>query len=672
MTDTFTDLQSYLALPRVAGLALSPDGARLVTTVGTLDPERKKFVSALWEVDPRGERPAQRLTRSSSGETHPAFLPSGDVLFTSKRPDAEVQSPDADEEVAAVWLLPVGGGEARQITSRPGGIDAVEVAKDSGTVVLTAPVLSSAKSSEDDKERRKARKDADVHAVLHEGYPVRYWDHDLGPDQLRLYAAAPPTGEGRLDEPRDLTPKPGRALDDQQYAVAPDGSYVVTGWVMPEPGGDIRVDLVRIDTVTGERSVVLTDPAYDFYAPAVSPDGTRLVCLREQRPEYDEPFDVTLILVEADGSSRDLTPDLDLMPQGAVWSADGSAVFFSASERGHRPAFRVDVETAAITRLTRSGAFDSLQPSPDGTAVYAIRSAVDAPPAPVRLDARDSDQDAELLRGPVDEPDLPGSLVEISATADDGQELRSWLVLPADASEQQPAPLLLLIHGGPEYSWMEWSWRWCPWLFAARGYAALLPDPALSTGYGVDFLRRGWAAWGDRPYTDLMTITDAAEKRPDIDATRSAALGGSFGGYMANWVAGHTNRFRAIVTHASLWSLEQFGATTDVPSYWARRFVDPSGGTERYSDNSPDGFVKSIATPMLVIHGDRDYRVPIGEALRLYWDLVRHGKDARFLYFPDENHWILKPGDIVVWFETVLAFLDEYVLGREPARSRLL
>jgi dipeptidyl aminopeptidase/acylaminoacyl peptidase len=670
VTDTFTDLQSYVALPRVAGLALSPDGTRLVTTVSTLDPERKKYVGALWEVDLRGERPAQRLTRSAPGETHPAFLTSGDLLFTSKRPDAEVTEPD--EEVAALWLLPAGSGEARQVASRPGGVDAVEVARDAGTVVLSAPVLPAATSADDDKERRKARKDADVNAVLHEGYPVRYWDHDLGPDELRLYAAPAPTGDGRLDEPRDLTPKPGRALDNQEYAVAPDGSYVVTGWVVPEPGGDIRVDLVRIDTVTGERSVMLTDSAYDFYAPAVSPDGTQLVCLRERRAQYDEPDDMTLILVDADGSSRDLTVDLDLRPQEAAWSADGSAVFFVASERGHQPAYRVDVVTGAITRLTRSGAFDSLQPSPDGTVVYAIRSAIDAPPAPVRLNARASDQEAQPLRGPADAPDLPGRLLEISATADDGQELRSWLVLPADASEQQPAPLLLLIHGGPESSWNAWSWRWCPWLFAARGYAALLPDPALSTGYGGDFIRRGWAAWGDRPYTDLMTITDAAEKRREIDATRTAALGGSFGGYMANWVAGHTDRFRAIVTHASLWSLEQFGATTDVPSYWARRFVDPSGQPDRYRDNSPDRFVESITTPMLVIHGDRDYRVPIGEALRLYWDLVRHGKDARFLYYPDENHWILKPGDGIVWYETVLAFLDEYVLGREPARSRLL
>jgi dipeptidyl aminopeptidase/acylaminoacyl peptidase len=669
--DTFRDLQEYIALPRVADLALSPDGARLVTTVSTLDPERKKFVSALWEVDARGNRPARRLTLSAPGETHPAFLPSSDLLFTSKRPDPDVKEPD--EEVAALWLLPAGGGEARQVASRPGGVAAVEVARDAGTVVLTAPVLATATDADDDKDRRKARKDADVNAVLHEGYPVRYWDHDLGPDELRLYAAAPPANDGRLDEPRELTPKPGRGLDDQKYAVAPDGSYVVTGWQVLEPGGDVRVDLVRIDVETGDRITLISDEAYEHYAPAVSPDGRQLVCLRERRPTYDEPFDVTLVLLDADGSRlRDLTPDLDLMPEGAVWSADGSAVYFVASEHGHLPAFRVDVASRHVTRLSRAGAYDSLRPSPDGKHLYAIRSAIDAPPAPVRLDARAPDQDPAFLPGPAGSPPLPGTLTEITAAADDGQELRSWLVLPDGAVEEQPAPLLLVIHGGPESSWNAWSWRWCPWLFAARGYAVLLPDPALSTGYGVDFLRRGWNGWGDRPYTDLMTITDAAEKRPDLDVTRTAALGGSFGGYMANWVAGHTDRFRAIVTHASLWSLEQFGATTDVPSYWARRFGDPVQQPDRYRDNSPDGFIQSIVTPMLVIHGDRDYRVPIGEALRLYWDLVRHGKDARFLYYPDENHWILKPGDIVVWYETVLAFLDEHVLGRDATRSRLL
>jgi dipeptidyl aminopeptidase/acylaminoacyl peptidase len=221
-------------------------------------------------------------------------------------------------------------------------------------------------------------------------------------------------------------------------------------------------------------------------------------------------------------------------------------------------------------------------------------------------------------------------------------------------------------------SWNAWSWRWNPWLMAARGYAVLLPDPALSTGYGQHMIERGWDGWGDTPYTDVMTITDAVVARPDIDASRTAMMGGSFGGYMANWIAGHTDRFRAIVSHAGLWALDQMMATTDWPSFWRRSFGDPDTQPRRYEDNSPHRHVAAIVTPMLVIHGDKDYRVPVGEALRLWADLQRHGKSAKFLYFPDENHWILKPGDVPVWYDTVLAFLAQYVRDEPWRRPELL
>jgi dipeptidyl aminopeptidase/acylaminoacyl peptidase len=222
-------------------------------------------------------------------------------------------------------------------------------------------------------------------------------------------------------------------------------------------------------------------------------------------------------------------------------------------------------------------------------------------------------------------------------------------------------------------SWNAWSWRWAPLLAAARGYAVLLPDPALSTGYGLEFIARGWNSWGGKPYTDLMSITDAVVARPDIDESKTAAMGGSFGGYMANWVAGHTDRFRAIVTHASLWAMDQFGGTTDSSEYWQRIFTP-----EAMMENSPHRFVGSIRTPMLVIHGDRDYRVPIGESLRLWSELAEHHAAGdgstvhRFLFYPDENHWILKPQHAVVWYQTVFAFLDQHVHGADWQRPELL
>ena len=194
---------------------------------------------------------------------------------------------------------------------------------------------------------------------------------------------------------------------------------------------------------------------------------------------------------------------------------------------------------------------------------------------------------------------------------------------------------------------------------AARGYAVLLPDPALSTGYGQAFIARGYRDWGTRPCADIMAATEAAVARPDIDADRVAMMGGSYGGYMANWMAGHTDRFKAIVSHAGLWALDQMFGTTDDPMFWRPQFGDPLTEPEMYEANSPHRHIERIRTPMLVIHGNKDYRVPVGEALRLWWDLARHGAEAKFLYFPDENHWILTPGNARIWYETVFAFLAE-------------
>jgi len=366
-------------------------------------------------------------------------------------------------------------------------------------------------------------------------------------------------------------------------------------------------------------------------------------------------------------------PGLDRRPQEVAWAPDSGSVYFTADDQGRRPVFLADLASGEVTRLTSDdGAYDNLCPAPDGRSLYALRSAVDEPPTPVRLDLTAIGGPPQRLPSPAPAVELPGRLEELETTADDGVRVRAWLVLPDGASEAEPAPLLLWVHGGPMMSWNAWSWRWNPWLMAARGYAVLLPDPALSTGYGEEFVARGHSQWGGRPYTDVMTITDAAAARADIDATRTAMMGGSFGGYMANWIAGHTDRFLAVVSHAGLWDLNQFSGTTDAPSYWRKIFGHPLGQPERYLANSPSQHVGQISTPMLVIHGDKDYRVPVGEALRLWYDLQYQAKDVKYLYFPDENHWILKPGHVTVWYETVLAFLAHHVLGEPWQRPGLL
>ena len=676
----FHDLARYVAIPRLTGLRLAPDGTWLAASVQQPDPEGKKFSSAIWRIpaDPGPDAAAPvRLTQSAPGEESPVFLPDGSLLFVSRRPDpaAGTAGKNGDDPNPALWLLPAGGGEARRIAAPPGGVSQVATAHGAPGLVFMAPTLAGATGPEEDASRRQQRKDAGVTAILHEAAPVRFWDHDLGPDEPRLMAATAADG-GLAGPPRDLTPQPGRALDEQSADLAPDGSAAVTGWVVCDSPGHMREELAVIDTATGGRRVLLATPDRDFAEPHISPDGRLVVCTAVTHDSYDRPGEATLLVVPlAGGEAIDLMAGMDRRPSEAAWAADSAAVYFTADDRGRCPVFRAGLAGQPVTQVTSDdAAYSNLCLSPDGRYLYALRSAVDSPPAPVRLDLSLAGP-PQFLPSPAGTSDLPGHLTEVMATADDGVLIRGWLALPAGASGERPAPLLLWVHGGPRMSWNAWSWRWNPWLMVAQGYAVLLPDPGLSSGYGQDFVARGHADWGERPFADLMAITDAAVARPDIDAERTAAMGGSYGGYMANWIAGHTDRFRAIVSHAGLWALDQMFGTTDMPAYWRRHFGDPITHPDRYRATSPHYHLAAIRTPMLIIHGDKDYRVPVGEALRLWAELTGRpdgSPDVKFLYFPTENHWILAPGHTVVWYQAVLAFLATHLLGEPWQRPDLL
>jgi dipeptidyl aminopeptidase/acylaminoacyl peptidase len=685
------ELDEFIAIPRVTALRLAPDGSWIAAAVQTVAGEPPKYVTSLWRIGTTPGTPPVRLTRSAEGEGGPEFLPDGSVLFVSKRPDpaAGKQDAEAEKDKAAVWLLPAGGGEPRRIAAAGGGIGGVATARHADTIVYAAPAFAGTDGAEADAARRKARKEAGVSAILHDSGQtgrLRYWDHDLGPDELRLFGApvqadtlpadtVPAESGDGSPQPRDLTPNPGRALDEQHYELTPDGLAVVTGWSVPDAGSGWRGEVAVIDTGTGSLRVLLAGEGLDFENPRVSPDGGLVVAIRSEHASYDEPGDATLVLTAlADGAEpRDLLAGFDRRPVSVAWAADSAAVYFTADDGGRCPVFRVDLAGGDPVRLTfDNGAYDSLCPAPDGSALFALRSAIDEPPTPVLIDLAEPGDPPVRLSSPGTPVQLPGSLTEVACTAADGTTIRGWLVLPAGASAAAPAPLLLWVHGGPVASWNTWSWRWSPWLMAARGYAVLLPDPALSTGYGHHMIVRGHGQWGGNPYTDVMSITDEVVARPDIDAARTAMMGGSYGGYMANWIAGHTGRFRAIVSHAGLWHLDQMFGTTDAPPFWRRHWGDPITRPERYLANSPHLHADKISTPMLIIHGDKDYRVPLGEAVRLWWDLQAMGKPARFLYFPDENHWIMKPGDVGVWYQTVFSFLAEHVLGKDWQRPELL
>ena len=655
MTD-FSDLAAFVGAPRVTGLALAVDGRRLVATVQQADRERARMVSALWEVPLTGGEPV-RLTRSEQGESAPAFRPDGSLLFVSGRPD-----PDGDGDDPALWVLPP-AGEPRVLASCPGGLAGPVVARDAGTVVVAGSRLVGS-GPQDDAARRKVRKDRKVTAILHTGLPIRYWDHELGEETPRLFAAD--TGELR-----DLAPDAVFELVNADRSVSADGRTVATTWHTRGHRGAFPSQVVLIDVRTGARTVLAAGGGAEHDRPVIAPDGRRVALATVTEGSYDTPTDTRLRIVPVDGAEAVRVPLGDLHPQEWAWAPDSATLYVTGDRHGRGAVVAVDPATGTVRgRLAADAAYSSLHPTPDGRYVYALRSAVDAPPAPVRLDVAAVDQEPVRLPSPTPAPALPGRLEELTG------DVHGWLCLPADTGA--PAPLMLWIHGGPFSSVNSWSWRWNPWVAVARGWAVLLPDPALSTGYGADWIARAWPHRAAPVWADLEAILDEVVARPDVDGTRTACLGASFGGYLTNWVAGHTDRFGAIVTHSGTWALDQKNDTADVAAGWNAWFGRPAEHPDWYEENSPHRTADAIRTPMLVVHGNRDYRVPVSEALRLWWDLVSRwdGDPAalphRFLNFTGENHWILTPANAEVWYDTVLGFCAEHVLGRPWTPSPLL
>ncbi|MDR8018085.1 S9 family peptidase [Nesterenkonia aerolata] len=677
-----TELSDYIAFPRLSGLTISPDGARLVTEVAVPQADGTAYTTHLWEIDPHGERPARQLTRGTESETSPAFSGDGTLWFLSKRPGDPTEATEAAPSEGtgqttegtgdvSLWCLPALSGEAQRMGRWPGGISAAVTSTGTSRVLATAAMLPAAQTAAEHARLHRDRTARHVTGVLHDTTSLRFWDHDLGPARPQLFALDPDTSPGAAPQAATLRPltQDSEVEFSGEAVLNPEGSTALITVIIREACGDERRALASVEVSSGAVTLIDDDVESRWSLGPISGDGRRAAVVRGLRGTSEtagrpvlEVLDLTSGTLHPIGGSADLwfTP-LD-------WTPDGAYVLAQADQNGRGPLFLIDAETGEAHQLTDDEAtYSSAHAAPNGEAIFAVRSSYAYPNEVVRVDRYTGE--VTRLQNPVERPALPGRLTEIETLADDDTRLRAWLALPENA-ETEPAPLLLWIHGGPLNSWNAWSWRWNPWLMVARGYAVLLPDPALSTGYGQEFIQRGWGSWGGHPYTDLMSITDAAEARDDIDASRTAAMGGSFGGYMANWVAGHTDRFDAIVTHASLWALDNFSGTTDSPFLWRRQFTD-----EAALEHSPHRFVEQIVTPMLVIHGDKDYRVPINEGNRLWNDLLHRSGLAvdadgrtphRYLYFPHENHWILSPQHTALWYEVILAFLAEHVLGETP------
>lgn len=657
---TFHD--RLVAQPRPTDLALAPDGTRLILSVQALDETGSRYTSELWEVDPAGEKDPRRVPGSRQGDSAPAFSADGTLLFLADRGSGE----SGEEPGPSVWSLPE-RGEAERIAQHPGGTTAFTAAARADALAWTAALLPGAADARTHAELLGRRRRAGVSAVLHEVAPGDDGG-ELGPAEPHTFVRA------RDAEPVDAG---GQGLEGAaDVALSPDGTLVAYTRSPTVAAPDTNT-VVMADARTGVRRRTLSRPGHQYYSPVFTADGTSLVCERQREETYDSEWQVTLVAIDpVSGEETDLLPDFENWPWPgrAVCSPvpGDTTLWFTGDEQGHRPVFRRDPD-GTVTRLTASGAYTSLCVTPDGSTLYALHSAFDRSPHVVRLDAAKADQHPAPLGTPGgDLGPLPGTLTEVHTTGDDGFPLRGWLVLPEQAAAEHPAPLLVMPHGGPQGSWSDWPWLWNPWPFAARGYAVLLPDPALSSGYGQRMQERGRGEYGGRPYRDVLALTDAAQARTDLDPTRTALAGWSYGGYLANRAATRTDRFKALVSHGGLWNLESFQGGTDMHAYFRKIFGDPRVRRERYDADSPHLDATKLTTPMLVVHGGADTRVPEAQSRELLHDLRRQGVPTGFLYFPDESHGVEAPNHLGLLYETVLAFLDHHVLGEDWRRPALL
>lgn len=687
---THESIEALLDATRLAGLETT-DGGRILAKVASPNAKGTSYSSALVELDGDAWLP---LTRGDSSIGAVAAAEDGTTFFTAKRvgEDGEDPGPSGD---AQLWALPV-RGEARELASRPGGFGGLHVA--GGHLIAELEVHSQAADETEHATLTKERQDAKVSAALHAGFPTRYWDHDLGPSRPVLAIAALPedlaravptpapgaastasteTGTTGDEEPaaqllhfRHVLMPAGRLLD---WSVDRAGARALVA--MQDSRGDLlgTPDLYLLDLVGAQPPRLLREATseIEYHPGEFSPDGTRALIGRSRTwNEHASLAGAVELLDLATGSSTEVWPELDHWVD-PVW-LDETTLVATSDDQGRGSVWIGAVEDPAPRRLAggpgQELSFSSA--SVAGGTVIASASGIAVAPHPVRIDPATGEV-AELAN-PADLVAQTGTLTEVTATAEDGTALRAWLRLPEG---EGPHPLVVFAHGGPWGSWNAWTYRWNPGPFVAAGYAVLLPDPAISTGYGQAMIDRGQHELGGAPYTDIMALSDVAVARDDIDAERTAFAGGSYGGYMANWVAGHTgDRFRCIVTHASLWDTASMGHTTDNAG-WERPM---RGQNARFN---PKDSVAEIVAPMLVIHGDKDYRVPIAQGHALWYDLHEFSatpRDAegrtqhRYLYFPDEGHWIQGRGNAQVWYETFLGFLDEHVRGQEWQRPAVL
>jgi dipeptidyl aminopeptidase/acylaminoacyl peptidase len=699
---TFDDM---MAMKRLGETAVSPDGKWLAYSVTTVNLEQNTKTPELWLQAIAGGEP-MKLAVGQAGDSDPEF--SADekrILWISGREDGQqVWLADFDTATGAT-------SNARKLTAIATGADGPKWSPDGRSVVFLSAVYPDcpaittadfATGNQCNADRDKALADSKVKAQIWTQLLYRHWNRYTGDKRSHLFLVSVDTGAMRDLNPGDAHDVPPFSLDDSSCGCdfSPDSKELAFNENPdPVPAISISAQIYTLDlTDPNAKPVKVSTSAGGNFNPAYSPDGKYLAWRSQARNGYESDQFKLLAYDRAAKSIRDLLPQyFDNWVDEFVWAADSTAIYFVSGDQGEAPIYRIglnDICRIMIPTipqiLTERGEFGDLHVLNDGDSLVAARQTAAGPGEVTRLgrlkliilqtdvmnpevppqhQGRSSPapithlNDALIAR--LDLPPLESFWFE----AADKTKVQGFLIRPPGFDPAKKYPLKFLIHGGPQGAWGDdWSYRWNAELFAANGYVVVMINPRGSTGYGQAFVDGVNGDWGGKPFTDLMTGLDYAEQHyPFIDKNRECALGASYGGYMANWVLGHTDRFKCIVSHDGMFDAESaFGSTEeDWFNIWEFKghpwdYYGKPDAENPFRKWSPSLYAKNFKTPTLVIHSQLDYRLDVSEGFQLFDTLQLLGVPSKMLYFPDEGHWVLKPQNSQLWWKTVNDWVDEW------------
>jgi len=651
-------VHDMLAMQRISSPTVSPRGDQIVFTLRTTDLEENKGRTDLWLVHVDGTN-MRRLTSHPASDHDPCWTPDGrSIFFLSSRSGS-----------SQVWRIPVDGGEALQVTDLSLDVANLIVSPNGRQLAFTVEVFPDCDSIEQTKSRLDQKAQRKATGQIYDRIFVRHWDTWKDGRRSHLFVM-PASGRGtpvdvmqNMDADTPSKPFGGR----EEFTFTPDsGGLVFTARdVGRQEPWSTDFDLYRVPIDGSAPPACLTDPneAWDC-CPLFSPDGKTMAYLAMAKPGYESDRFRIVLRSWPDGEPQTLTQQWDRSPSGMCWSADGKSIYATAANLGQKSLFAVDATTGDARTVVKNGYITS--PSIAGQQITFAMNHLKSPNElySVQSDGRqlepitriNADQLAAARMGDFEQFTFPGF---------NDKTVYAYALKPVDFDPAKKYPVAFLIHGGPQGSFgNSFHYRWNPQAYAGAGYAVVMVDFHGSVGYGQAFCDSIRGDWGGKPLTDLQEGLQAAlDRYPWMDGTRVGALGASFGGYMVNWIAGNwPDRFRCLVNHDG--NLDERMAYFNTEELWFPEWDHlgtPWDNPEAYEKHNPVNLVKNWKTPMLVIHGAQDYRVVDTQGLGTFNALQRRGIPSKLLYFPDENHWVLKPHNSILWHKTVIDWLDRWL-----------